>query len=308
MSKYNLNIISTGRYLPEKILTNDDLSKIVDTSDEWIYTRTGIKSRHIAKEDENVLDMAYHASLDAINNGSIDKDEIDLIIIATITNNVKNPSVANRLQKKLDIKGQVMTFDINAACTGFVYALEVASSLVNNNTIRKALVIGSEKMSSVTDWTDRNTCVLFGDGAGAMIIEKGNDASYFYNDSSGDLLDELTVNNSVKMDGRKVYQFAVDIIPKSINKVLSDNNLTLDEVDYFIPHQANVRIIDSFIKTLNIDKDKVLINIDKYGNTSAASIPIAISEYNEVKNDKKKTILIVGFGGGFTWGAAVLKI
>ena len=136
MSKYNLNIISTGRYLPEKILTNDDLSKIVDTSDEWIYTRTGIKSRHIAKEDENVLDMAYHASLDAINNGSIDKDEIDLIIIATITNNVKNPSVANMLQKKLDIKGQVMTFDINAACTGFVYALEVASSLVNNNTIR----------------------------------------------------------------------------------------------------------------------------------------------------------------------------
>lgn len=305
-NNYKINILSTGRYLPSKILTNDDLSKMVDTSDEWIYTRTGIKERRIA-EDETVLDLAYNASLNAINKSGINKDEIDLIIVASITNEVKNPSVANMLQKKLDIKGNVMSFDINAACTGFVYALEIASSLVNTS-FNKALVIGAEKMSNVVDFTDRNTCVLFGDGAGAMIIEKGEDKSYFYNDSSGDLLDELTVSNHIHMDGRKVYQFAVDIIPKAINILLNDNNLTLNDCDYFIPHQANVRIIDSFVKQLKLNKDKVLINIDKYGNTSAASIPILLDEFKEKNEGVKNNVLIVGFGGGFTWGSALIKI
>lgn len=306
MSKYKTKIVSTGRFIPDKILSNDDLSKMVDTSDEWIYTRTGIKTRHIA--DEPVLELAYLAGKDAIEKGNVDKNDIDLIVVATITAEQKTPSIANMVQKKLEIENtQVMTFDLNAACTGFVYALEVASALVQTN-FNKALVIGVEKMTNVVDFTDRNTCILFGDAAGAMIIEKGNDDIFFYNDSKGDLTDLLTVDDKIHMDGRKVYQFAVDIIPKSINRVLEENNLTLDEIDYIIPHQANVRIIDSFIKTLNLDRDKVLINIDKYGNTSAASIPVAIDEYKDRNANEVKNVLIVGFGGGFTWGAAIIKI
>jgi len=306
MSKYKIKVVSTGRFIPDKILTNDDLSKMVDTSDEWIYTRTGIKTRHIA--DESVLELAYLAGLDAIKKGNVDKNDIDLIVVATITAEQKTPSIANMVQKKLEIENtQVMTFDLNAACTGFVYALEVASALVQTN-FNKALVIGVEKMTNVVDFTDRNTCILFGDAAGAMIIEKGNDDIFFYNDSRGDLTDLLTVDDKIHMDGRKVYQFAVDIIPKSINRVLEENNLTLGDIDYIIPHQANVRIIDSFIKTLNLDREKVLINIDKYGNTSAASIPVAIDEYKDDNANSVKNVLIVGFGGGFTWGAAIIKI
>lgn len=306
MSKYKTKIVSTGRFIPGKILTNDDLSKMVDTSDEWIYTRTGIKTRHIA--DETVAELAYQAALDAINKKDIDKNEIDLVIVATITHEEKTPSVANIVQKKLGIdNNQVMSFDLNAACTGFVYALEVASALVHTN-FNKALVIGVEKMTNVVDFTDRNTCVLFGDAAGAMVIEKGDDDIFFYNDSNGDLDDKLTVGEDIKMDGRSVYLFAVDIIPKAINRILEENNLTLDDIDYIIPHQANVRIIDSFVKTIGFDRDKVLINIDRYGNTSAASIPVAIDEYKDDNKDTLKTILVVGFGGGFTWGASIFKI
>ena len=177
MSKYKTKVVSTGRFIPDKILTNDDLSKMVDTSDEWIYTRTGIKTRHIA--DESVLELAYLAGLDAIKKGNVDKNDIDLIVVATITAEQKTPSIANMVQKKLEIENtQVMTFDLNAACTGFVYALEVASALVQTN-FNKALVIGVEKMTNVVDFTDRNTCILFGDAAGAMIIEKGNDDIFF---------------------------------------------------------------------------------------------------------------------------------
>lgn len=307
MNNYNINILSTGKYLPTDKLTNDDLSKLVDTSDEWIFPRTGIKTRRIASENELVVDLAYNAAVDAINKNNINKDEIDLIIVATITNEIKNPSVANLVQKKLDIKGNVMSFDINAACTGFVYALEIASSLVNTS-FKKALVIGAEKMTNVVDFTDRNTCILFGDGAGSMIIEKGEDKSFFYNDSSGDLLNELTVSNHINMDGRKVFKFAVDIIPKSIIEVLNRANLNLEDIDYFIPHQANIRIIDAFVNKLKIDKNKVLTNIEEYGNTSAASIPILLDEYKEKNTNTKKNILIVGFGGGFTWGSAIIKL
>lgn len=307
MNNYNINILSTGKYLPSDKLTNDDLSKLVDTSDEWIFPRTGIKTRRIASENELVVDLAYNAAVDAINKNNINKDEIDLIIVATITNEIKNPSVANMVQKKLDIKGNVMSFDINAACTGFVYALEIASSLVNTS-FKKALVIGAEKMTNVVDFTDRNTCILFGDGAGSMIIEKGEDKSFFYNDSSGDLLNELTVSNHINMDGRKVFKFAVDIIPKSIIEVLNRANLNLEDIDYFIPHQANIRIIDAFVNKLKIDKNKVLTNIEEYGNTSAASIPILLDEYKEKNTNTKKNILIVGFGGGFTWGSAIIKL
>lgn len=303
---YKSKIVSTGKYLPEGVITNFDLEKLVDTNDEWIVSRTGINTRR--KALESVLDMAYNASMDAIKKAEYDKDKIDLIIVATITNEIKSPSIANLLQEKLGLNDkQVMAFDVNAACTGFVYALEVATSLLQSGKFKSALVVGSEKMTNIVDFTDRNTCILFGDGAGSMIVEPGDIDSVFYNDSKGDNTKILEVDKYVKMNGPRVYQFAVDIIPKTINKILRDNNLTLDDIDVIIPHQANKRIVESIIKEMNLSDDKVLLNIDRYGNTSAASIPITIAEYKE-ENKDLKTILIVGFGGGFTWGAAILKI
>lgn len=303
---YKSKIVSTGKYLPEGVITNFDLEKLVDTNDEWIVSRTGINTRR--KALESVLDMAYNASMDAIKKAEYDKDKIDLIIVATITNEIKSPSIANLLQEKLGLNDkQVMAFDVNAACTGFVYALEVATSLLQSGKFKSALVVGSEKMTNIVDFTDRNTCILFGDGAGSIIVEPGDIDSVFYNDSKGDNTKILEVDKYVKMNGPRVYQFAVDIIPKTINKILRDNNLTLDDIDVIIPHQANKRIVESIIKEMNLSDDKVLLNIDRYGNTSAASIPITIAEYKE-ENKDLKTILIVGFGGGFTWGAAILKI
>ncbi|WP_026391654.1 beta-ketoacyl-ACP synthase III [Haploplasma modicum] len=303
---YKSKIVSTGKYLPEGVITNFDLEKLVDTNDEWIVSRTGINTRR--KALESVLDMAYNASMDAIKKAEYDKDKIDLIIVATITNEIKSPSIANLLQAKLGLNDkQVMAFDVNAACTGFVYALEVATSLLQSWKFKSALVVGSEKMTNIVDFTDRNTCILFGDGAGSMIVEPGDIDSVFYNDSKGDNTKILEVDKYVKMNGPRVYQFAVDIIPKTINKILRDNNLTLDDIDVIIPHQANKRIVESIIKEMNLSDDKVILNIDRYGNTSAASIPITIAEYKE-ENKDLKTILIVGFGGGFTWGAAILKI
>lgn len=303
---YKSKIVSTGKYLPEGVITNFDLEKLVDTNDEWIVSRTGINTRR--KALESVLDMAYNASMDAIKKAEYDKDKIDLIIVATITNEIKSPSIANLLQEKLGLNDkQVMAFDVNAACTGFVYALEVATSLLQSGKFKSALVVGSEKMTNIVDFTDRNTCILFGDGAGSIIVEPGDTDSVFYNDSKGDNTKILEVDKYVKMNGPRVYQFAVDIIPKTINKILRDNNLTLDDIDVIIPHQANKRIVESIIKEMNLSDDKVILNIDRYGNTSAASIPITIAEYKE-ENKDLKTILIVGFGGGFTWGAAILKI
>lgn len=308
----NLNIktLSTGSYLPKNVVTNFDLEKLVDTSDEWITTRTGIKERR--KADEDVATLAYLAAKDAIDKINYDIENIDLIIVATITAESKSPSVASLVQAKLGLNGRkIMALDVNAACTGFVYALEVASSLMTNNKYKNALVIGSEKMSNVIDYTDRNTCILFGDGAGAMIIESTDDSNYnsfYYNDSKGDEAGILTVNEFLAMNGPRVYQFAIDVIPKAINEVLLSANLTIEDIDVFIPHQANLRIIESMIKSLNVDSSKVVINIDKYGNTSAASIPIAIDEYKSSNSKTGKTVLLVGFGGGFTWGAAILKI
>lgn len=302
---YKTKVISTGKYLPKDIITNGDLEKMVDTSDEWITSRTGIKTRH--KATESVLELAYLSSMDAINKNNYDLNKIDLIIVATITNELKSPSIASLLQAKLNLNDKhVMAFDINAACTGFVYALEIASSLLQGN-YQSALVVGVEKMTSIVDFTDRSTSVLFGDGSGSMILEKGDNQTYFYNDSRGDDREILKVDKYLTMNGPRVYQFAVEVLNESIKKILTDNNLTLKDIDVIIPHQANIRIIETMIKDLNIESDKVLINIDKYGNTSAASIPITIAEYKE-KVKEEKTALLIGFGGGFTWGAAIIKI
>jgi 3-oxoacyl-[acyl-carrier-protein] synthase-3 len=304
MSK--INIISSGKYTPPHIVTNEDLEKLVETSDEWITTRTGIKRRRKAI-DEVTSDMAYYAAMDAIQKVGYDKSKIDLIIMATITGDQFTPSTANFIQAKLGLEHQVMSFDINAACTGFVYALEIATSMLSSGRFRSALVIGGEKLTNVIDYTDRNTCVLFGDGAGAMIIEPGDQDAFFYNAAKPDMNDTLTVVDKIRMDGKKVYQFAVDIMEKSIYRILDDAKMTMDDIDIIIPHQANERIIQSVAKSSGIPMDKFMLNLSEYGNTSAASIPITIAEYAEKNEMKGKKMLLVGFGGGFTWGSAILQ-
>lgn len=305
-----IKIVGFGHYVPEKVMTNDDFAKFLETSDEWIYTRTGIKKRHISGE-ESTIDLAYQAAINTIKNSNYDVNKIDLIIVATITSKLRTPSVANLVQERLGINEKhVMTFDINAACSGFVYALEVASSLLLSGNYKSALVIGSEQMSSIVDWNDRSTCILFGDGAGAVILEKSNDETdkvYFYNGSKGDDKGILWIDQKVKMDGKEVYKFAVDIMPKAIQKVLEMSPYKLEDIDLIVPHQANIRIIQSVAKDMNLSMDKFLVNIDEYGNTSSASIPILLSEYKSKHKDKKRA-LFIGFGGGFTWGAAIMNI
>ncbi|MCK9470415.1 MAG: beta-ketoacyl-ACP synthase III [Bacilli bacterium] len=307
----NIKVVSTGKYLPKDVLTNFDMEQIIDTNDEWIYTRTGIKERRRATK-ETTSDMATSAALDAIEKANYDKEKIDLIVVATFTPDVSSPSVANYVQAKLGLNEQdVMCFDINAACTGFIYALNVASQMVNSGFYKSALVIGSELLTNVVNYQDRNTCVLFGDGAGAMIIENTDEdkPAYFYASSKGDLEDIIIVDPLIRMEGRKVYTFATKILDKSVNKVLEETNTSIEDIDMLIPHQANARIIESAAKSLNLSMDKVFLNINKYGNTSSASIPIAVDEYLETLDNKEgKKIVLVGFGGGFTWGAALLTL
>jgi 3-oxoacyl-[acyl-carrier-protein] synthase III len=303
-----IKVLGTGHYVPDQIITNHDLEKLVETSDEWIVSRTGIKERRKVTT-ETTHEMAFLASKQALKKANIDANEIDIIIVATITENQKTPAVANFVAGLLEIEHDVMSFDINAACTGFVYALELASSLIQQPKYRKALVIGAETLSSVLDYTDRNTCILFGDGAGAVVIEKGNanNLGYFYNTSKPDMTNTLDVGTYIKMDGRKVFLFAVDVVEKSILKVLEDAKLTIDDIDHIIPHQANERIIMSVAKSMNVPLDKFVMNIASYGNTSAASIPLTLSEYKE-KHKETKRVLFVGFGGGFTYGAAIVEV
>lgn len=305
-----IKIISSGKYVPEALITNEDLEKLVETSDEWITTRTGIKRRHKAV-DEQTSDMAVKAAQHAIDRVGYDASKIDLIVMATITGDQMTPSTANFIQAKLGLTHEVMSFDINAACTGFVYGLEVAAALLQTGRFRAALVIGAEQLTKVVDYTDRNTCVLFGDGAGAMIIEPStveNHQAYFFTAARGDLNDTLTVVTKIKMDGKKVYQFAVDAMEQAIRKVLEDAALSIEDIDMIIPHQANERIIQSVSKSMGIPMDKFMLNLSEYGNTSAASIPLTISEYFDQYDRKHKKILLVGFGGGFTWGSAILQL
>lgn len=303
-----IKVLGTGHYVPKQIITNHDLEKLVETSDEWIVSRTGIKERRKVTT-ETTHEMAFLASKMALEKANIDASEIDIIIVATITENQKTPAVANFVAGLLGIEHDVMSFDINAACTGFVYALELASSLIQQSKYRKALVIGAETLSSVLDYTDRNTCILFGDGAGAVVIEKGheNHLGYFYNTSKPDMTNTLDVGTYIKMDGRKVFLFAVDVVERSILKVLEDAKLSIDDIDHIIPHQANERIIMSVAKSMNVPLDKFVMNIASYGNTSAASIPLTLSEYKEKHKDTKR-VLFVGFGGGFTYGAAIVEV
>jgi len=305
-----IKVISSGKYIPKTLITNEDLEKLVETSNDWIVSRTGILRRHKAT-NETTSEMAFLAAQDAINRVNYDKNKIDLVIMATITGDQMTPSTSNFVQGKLGLTHEVMSFDINAACTGFVYGLEVASALLQTKRFRSALIIGGETLSKIVDYTDRNTCVLFGDGAGAMIIEPSDDpkdTAYFFNAAKSDLNDTLTVKKYIQMDGKKVYQFAVGAMESAIHKILDESHLTIDDIDIVIPHQANERIIQSVSKSTGIPIEKFMLNLSEYGNTSAASIPITISEYFDQVETKGKKILLVGFGGGFTWGSAILQL
>ena len=307
----NVKIVSTGHYVPSGVLSNEDLEKIVDTSDEWIYSRTGIKTRRIAN-GEKTSDMAYLAALDAINKAGYEASRIDLILVATCTGDYRAPSVACRVQALLGLSERdVACFDVNAACSGFVYASSVASQMLNGGRYSSALVIGAETLSLYTDYEDRGTCVLFGDGAGAMILESTNEykPADFYLSAKGELDLSIVINDKIAMDGRKIYQFAVRVFEESIQKIMLDNGLGKEDIAVIIPHQANLRIIEKAAELLNIDIEKFYINIEKYGNTSAASIPFAFDEYmSAAPRQENKKVIFVGFGAGLTWGAAMLTL
>ena len=312
MSKKYSRIISTGSYLPEKILTNYDLEKMVDTSHDWIFERTGINQRHIADKNESTVDMAYEASLKSIEKSNINTEDIDMIIVATTTPERAFPSTAVLLQNKLDIK-DCFAFDINAACTGFIYALDVADKYIKNNSINNILVVGTEKMSTLVDWSDRNTCVLFGDGAGSVIIGSSNNPGIISSTigSNGNYKDLLTVNpdsDFIEMKGNDVFKIAVNTMGKIARETLDQHDLKIDDVDWLIPHQANSRIISAIAKKLSLPSEKIIMTVGNHGNTSAASIPLAI-DYAVESGDLKKedTILLEAFGAGFTWGSTLLK-
>ncbi len=313
-----MRILGYGKKIPEKVVTNFDLEQQIDTSDEWIVQRTGIKQRYIS--DVETSELAYECALDALNNAKINKDEIDLIVVATITADYITPSVACLVQEKLGISKPIMAFDINAACSGFVYALHIAESLLHSQ-YKKALVIGVETMSRIIDFKDRNTCILFGDGAGAVIIEKSDtmnlyscksvgNKDYLYAKSFGlnNELKQRSLNAEfLKMDGKEVFKFACNAMEESINEILALNGLTIDEIDLIIPHQANKRIIDYVGKKIKVSADKLFVNVEKYGNTSAASIAIALCEAIQ-QFPKNSKVLLVGFGAGLTYASTIITI
>lgn len=315
-----MKILGFGKAVPKKVVTNDDLSKFVETSDEWIFQRTGIRERRIS--DENTSELAYISAVDAIKNSNIDKNEIDLIVCATMTADNYTPSVACMVQEKLGLGENVTAFDVNAACTGFVFALKIVASMLNTYH-KKALVIGCETLSRIINFEDRNTCVLFGDGAGAIVVEKDEKNEEFYTCSLGNdkvlLAENVEMNfemkNKVlrsgflKMDGKEVFKFAINAVEKSINNILDMTNLTLEDIKLIIPHQANQRIINNVAKKLNVSNDKFFVNLEKYGNTSAASIPMAFCEaFESNKITKGDKVILVGFGGGLTWGSTIIEI
>ncbi len=310
VNKGYLKIVGTGRYVPDTIITNKDMEQIVDTTDEWITSRTGIKERHVAFE-ETTSDLAYKAALNVFEKTGYDKHKIDLIIVATFTPDLKSPSVASLVQTKLGLNQMAITaFDINAACTGFIYTLNVAEKMLRSNAYKSALVIGAEVISGVVDYTDRNTCVLFGDGAGAMILEKDRKKLAIFNVSTkvdNDLI--LYVDKYVHMDGQRVYQFASRVIESSISEVLAFGKIRKADIRKVIPHQANIRIIQSASRALMIPIENFFVNIHKYGNTSAASIAIAFDEMMETEIiEPGEQIMLVGFGAGLTFGACMLTI
>ncbi len=313
-------ILGTGSYLPEKILTNHDLAEMVDTSHDWILERTGIEERHIAAENETASSMAEIASRRAIEAAGIDTDEIGLIVVGTATSEKSFPSTACYLQHRLGIDGHA-AFDVTAACSGFIYAMSVADQYIKSGVYKKVLVAGTEILSRITDWTDRNTCILFADGAGAVVLgaseEPGIMSTHIHSDGQyGDLLycdNPIQYQNQnkthyINMRGNEVFKVAVRTLSRIVDETLESNGIRRRDIDWLIPHQANTRIIQATAKKLNMTTEQVVITVNKHGNTSAASIPLALDiAVRDGRIKRGQMMLLEAFGGGFTWGSALIK-
>jgi 3-oxoacyl-[acyl-carrier-protein] synthase-3 len=325
--KRTVSIIGTGSYVPERVLSNADLEKMVDTSDEWITTRTGIKERRIAADNEYTSDMAAKAAMAAIGQANISVEEIDLIIVATVSPDMFFPATACFVQKLIGAKSAAC-FDVSAACSGFLYAIEIAQQFITSSTYNTVLVIGAEKLSNLVDWTDRNTCVLFGDGAGAAILRSragSHGVITTYMGSDGDFTDILSMPgggcrfpitrenvdqrlNTIKMSGKEVYKQAVNAMLTAANVALEQSGLKASDIACIIPHQANMRIIEAIADRMQVPVDRFYINLDRYGNTSAAAIAIALDEANRTGRIKiGDYVLLLVFGGGLTWASSVVQ-
>ncbi len=319
-------ITGVGKYVPDKILTNYDLEKMVDTSDEWIKQRTGIEKRHIAADEQPTSDLALRAAKEALADAELSGEKLDLIIVATVTPDMAFPATACLIQDKLGAKNAA-AFDLEAGCSGFVYALSVGSQFIESGQYENVLIIGAETLSKIVNWKDRGTCILFGDGAGAAVLQAGDEGGILathlgsdgsggntlYQEAGGSLHPacEKTVANkmhTISMEGNKVFRFAVKKMGTASLKVLKEAGLKPEDVDFFVPHQANTRIISAAAKRLKLDEDNVIVNLPEYGNTSSASVPIALAEAVENKRIKDGDILVlVAFGAGLTWASAVLE-
>lgn len=326
MNLIPVGVLGTGKYVPERILTNQELETMVETNDEWIVTRTGIRERRIASEGQATSDLCYEAALIALRNAGITADQLDLIIVATITPDMAFPSTACILQEKLGAK-KAAAFDLSAACSGFVYGLANASNFIATGTYKHALIIGADCLSKITDYTDRNTCILFGDGAGAVVIgevpeHRGFKSFELGADGTGGPLLKIEGGGSrypssqasidqrlhyIYMAGAEVFKFAVRIMGNAADEALRKAGWEKTDIDLLVPHQANMRIIQASLNRLELTDDKCMINLDKYGNMSAASIPVALAEAVEQgRLNEGDRLVLVGFGGGLTWGAAAL--
>jgi len=322
-------ILGTGAYAPSRVLTNEELSKTVDTSDEWIRTRTGIRERRIAGPNENTSDMAVEAALIALTDAGLTKSDIDLLIVATITPDYPMPAAACVIQQKLGLRTDVACFDLNAACSGFVYALDTGCAMLTSGRYRHALVIGVEKLSAIVDWQDRTTCVLFGDGAGAAVIGLDQRPNIGLLGTKlgayGESVDLLWVTHGgssrptttesiaardhcIKMKGKEVFKLAVRAMDEAARDILEQHKVTADQIALVIPHQANLRIIESISQYLELPMERFFVNVDRYGNTSAASIPIALDEARRSGRIKSGDLtLLVAFGAGLTYASALIR-
>ena len=316
-------ITGTGSYLPENIMTNAELEGLVDTTDEWIKSRTGIEKRHIAADDETTCDLAEKAAHAALKAAGKKPDDIDLIIVATTTADLIFPSTACLLQQRLGIHG-CPAFDVQAVCTGFIYAMSVADQFIRTGHSKNVLVIGAETFSRILDWSDRSTCVLFGDGAGAVVLEASETPGVLstHIHADGDYQSLLNVsagvssnyevlragNAYVQMQGNEVFKMAVNTLGRIVDETLAANNMKKEDIDWLVPHQANIRIINATAKKLSMPMERVVVTVDQHGNTSAASVPLALDvAVRDGRIKKDDTLLLEAFGGGFTWGSVLLK-
>ena len=327
MNERYVGIIGIGSHVPEQVITNIELEQKIDTSDKWIVERTGIKERRVVKKGEATSDLATKAAEKALQDAGVEAEEIDLIIVGTVTPDMVFPSVACLVQKNIKAVNAA-AFDLTAVCSGFIYGIATASSFIKAGTYKKVLVIGAEALSTIVDWSDRNTAILFGDGAGAVVLgevsqgygilgmdlgAEGNGGNLLKVPAGGSRIPTTleTISQGlhfIQMDGNEVFKFAIKVMGETVNKALKNAKLSAEDITYLVPHQANIRIIQSAAKRLGIPLERVVINLDKYGNTSAASIPIALDE--GIKSGKIKQgdiIAIVGFGGGLTWGSGIIR-